>query len=105
MKYRARLERTSDESAVRTPFVDGFADFPVIEKPFYMLAKGLAPGYPYRHVTTSPIVEIFEEQWCEYRKFTVMTQKGSLYVITFLLESVPEADIDRLLLRGSTIFD
>lgn len=103
--YRARLERTSERSPVRTPFVDGLAKFPVIEKPFYLLAKGLTAGFSYRHITTSPTVEMFEEQWGEYRKYSIITQSGSLYVITFLLEPVHEYDIDKLLEGGATIFD
>jgi hypothetical protein len=98
VKYRATLERTSDASAVRTPTVSGVAEPPAIGRSFLLVARGLTPGLPYRHVITSRVVSMSETMAETERTYELRTETGSLYRVMLDGPPVGDDEIDALIL-------
>jgi len=92
VKYPARLEVLSEASAIRTPVVDGVAALPQIGQSFYILAVGLTPGLPYRHVFTSEIIEMVEESNDRCRRFVIRTKSGSIYALTLWVDTLSDLE-------------
>jgi hypothetical protein len=81
-ELRCTLLKLSDSSPVRTPSVTGTTTAsPSVGASFHIVAEGLTPGLPYRHVTTSPIVAVAREDLGSEQQYRVVTASGSRYLI------------------------